>query len=52
MAGGRACTSGSGPGGSTQYCCSDVDYCNGTEHHKKPMFAIISLIITLLFAET
>ena len=29
IASGRSCTPGSGVGGSTRYCCSDKDYCNG-----------------------
>ncbi len=48
MAGGRACTPGSGPGGSTKYCCSDQDYCNGTIRHTMSTFDIICLIISLL----
>jgi hypothetical protein len=51
MAGGRACTPGSGPGGSTLYCCSDVDYCNGTAYHPVPIFSIISLIIASVIAK-
>jgi len=51
MAGGRACTPGSGPGGSTLYCCSDQDYCNGITRHTMSTFDIISLIIALLVAK-
>ncbi len=51
MAGGRACTPGSGPGGSTLYCCSDQDYCNGTRRPAMPIFEIISLIIAVMFVK-
>ena len=51
MAGGRSCTPGSGAGGSTRYCCSDKDYCNGTTHHTISIFSIISLTIALLFTK-
>ncbi|CAF1519492.1 unnamed protein product [Adineta steineri] len=52
MAGGRACTSGSGPGGSTYYCCSDKDYCNKTStNYPVSIVAIIIHIVVLLFIQ-
>lgn len=49
MAGGRICIPGSGNGGSTVYCCSDRDYCNGTTKHNSPIIIIIGLMIYFLF---
>jgi len=45
MAGGRICIPGSGVGGSTIYCCSDKDYCNGTIRNISSITVIIGLMI-------
>ncbi|CAF0839449.1 unnamed protein product [Rotaria sordida] len=48
MAGGRACTSGSGVGSSVRYCCSDKDYCNRALSRTASMISIILLIMACL----
>jgi len=45
MAGGRACTPGSGPGNSMKYCCSDEDYCNGTT---RPIISFVATMFLLV----
>ncbi|CAF0739469.1 unnamed protein product [Adineta ricciae] len=48
MAGGRTCTPGGGPGGSTRYCCSDQDYCNGIIRFGASTIVVSLLLIIVL----